>query len=590
MTSLKKSLILLILVQLTVSSLVLTLLKNNYRSVSSLMDSDIHELYQHTIKLKMDNDLFFRELQNFFHHPEELYSREMRKALDLMTLRLNHLESTAAGLPENEELMSLYPPIKKQQEGLIRLIEDASITELMARYPEIERRYEEYSEGSWNLILSTDRHVKGTIEASTAIFRQHELIILIVSGILILLVFALVVLLFMHKKNILKLKINEQKLQVVLDSIHSVVLSIDSDLRISAHNRPAEEKSAIDGTIIGLDLYMAFPDLPLEREELVNSISQGIPLEKEQKSGLSGEEQNEVRIYPLSDGDSPGAVIVIADRSEQSRMKDLIARNEKMLSVGGLAAGMAHEINNPLAGMIQTAAVIRNRLEDRTLKGNIRAAEECGLDMERLADYMEKRHIGSLFNGMAASGEQASAIVGNMLDFVQRDNTAVSSHDMITVIERALELAATDYDMKSYLYIDRIEMIKEFETGLPLVPCSGSRIQQVILNILKNGAEAMVVPRRGPPEGSHFIIRLKRIDSAVRIEIEDNGPGMEESVRKRIFDPFYTTKGIGQGTGLGLSVAYFIISENHKGRFLVESAPGKGTNFIIELPLAEDNN
>jgi polar amino acid transport system substrate-binding protein len=191
---------------------------------------------------------------------------------------------------------------------------------------------------------------------------------------------------------------------------------------------------------------------------------------------------------------------------------------------------------------------------------------------------------------MSESGEQATAIVGNMLDFVRRDNTAVSSQNMVTLVERSLELAATDYDMKTYLYFDKIAVIREFDGDLPLVPCSGSRIQQVILNILRNGAEAMVIPRQGPPEGSRFIIRLKKSDSRIRLEIEDNGPGMDEEVSKRIFEPFYTTKGIGQGTGLGLSVAYFIITENHNGAFRVESTPGKGTNFIIELPMAEEEN
>ncbi len=81
-----------------------------------------------------------------------------------------------------------------------------------------------------------------------------------------------------------------------------------------------------------------------------------------------------------------------------------------------------------------------------------------------------------------------------------------------------------------------------------------------------------------------FILRVKDLETMVQVEIEDNGPGMDEATRKRIFEPFYSTKNVGKGTGLGLSIAYFIITVNHRGKIMVESEPGKGSNFIIQLP------
>jgi len=119
---------------------------------------------------------------------------------------------------------------------------------------------------------------------------------------------------------------------------------------------------------------------------------------------------------------------------------------------------------------------------------------------------------------------------------------------------------------------------------MPQVKCEASKIQQVIFNILKNGAQVMSesVEKKKEPR---FTLRLMPEEDMARIEIEDNGPGMDEATRKRVFEPFYTTKPVGAGTGLGLSVSYFIITENHGGTMEVESEPGKGAKFIIRLPL-----
>ena len=127
----------------------------------------------------------------------------------------------------------------------------------------------------------------------------------------------------------------------------------------------------------------------------------------------------------------------------------------------------------------------------------------------------------------------------------------------------------------------KIELIKAYDPKLPQVVCETSKIQQVILNLLKNGAQAMSEAGQEKPK---FVIRLKQSQRDALIEIEDNGPGMSEAIRKRIFEPFFTTKTVGVGTGLGLSVSYFIITENHNGTMSVESSPGKGARFIIRLP------
>ena len=116
---------------------------------------------------------------------------------------------------------------------------------------------------------------------------------------------------------------------------------------------------------------------------------------------------------------------------------------------------------------------------------------------------------------------------------------------------------------------------------MPPVMCDGSKLQQVFLNILSNGAQAMSETDRAP----EFTLSLSRVGAQAVIRIEDNGPGIPDGIRKRIFEPFFTTKEIGVGTGLGLSVSYFIITNHHKGSLEVESEPGKGAVFIIRIPV-----
>ena len=117
-----------------------------------------------------------------------------------------------------------------------------------------------------------------------------------------------------------------------------------------------------------------------------------------------------------------------------------------------------------------------------------------------------------------------------------------------------------------------------------MLRCEGAKIQQVLLNILRNGAQAMQIAETESPR---FIIRIykKGTPEMLCIEISDNGPGMDETTKSKVFDPFFTTKPVGVGTGLGLSVSYFIITENHRGTLTVLSEPGEGANFIIQLPI-----
>jgi signal transduction histidine kinase len=277
-----------------------------------------------------------------------------------------------------------------------------------------------------------------------------------------------------------------------------------------------------------------------------------------------------------------GAVIRVDDVTDRVRMEEMMIQSEKMLSVGGLAAGMAHEINNPLAGILQNTAVLENRLFG-DLPANRSAADAAGTTLSTIRNYLELRKLPTMIDNIRMSGNRAASIVKNMLSFARKSDRIISSHDLGTLLDQAIELAQTDYDMKKRYDFKQIGIVREYDPSVAAVPCEGSKLQQVFLNILKNGAEAMagITNEQVPPQ---LILRVMNEGVWVRVEIEDNGPGMDENTRRRIFEPFFTTKPVGEGTGLGLSVSYFIVTENHGGKMHVQATDGGGTRFVIRLP------
>jgi signal transduction histidine kinase len=262
----------------------------------------------------------------------------------------------------------------------------------------------------------------------------------------------------------------------------------------------------------------------------------------------------------------------------------MLIQNEKMLSLGGLAAGLAHEINNPLAGMVQSSSVKNKRLSDLTMKANLKAADELGIPLEKIIKYMDKRGIIHMLDNINESGLRVSDIIYNMLSFVRKSEGNIALHNLENILDKTLDLAVSDYNMKKKYDFKQINIIKLYDGNLPLVACDRTKIQQVIFNLLSNGAQALFSEGKEHPE-IYIRTSYDSVRDLVILVIEDNGPGMDESIRKRVFEPFFTTKPKGVGTGLGLSVFYFIITENHKGEMLVESQPGCGAKFIIRLPV-----
>ncbi len=377
----------------------------------------------------------------------------------------------------------------------------------------------------------------------------------------------------------------------IINSMPSVLVSVDADGRVTQWNRHAEQQTGVRAAeAVGKNLTDVFPRFAAQMDDILAAMRQRrIHTSPTRKTLVNDELRYEdVTIFPLVANGVEGAVIRVDDVSEKKRFEEMMLQSEKMISVGGLAAGMAHEINNPLGGMLQNAQVLENRFRD-DLAANVDAAREAGTTMAAIRAYLEKRRILQMIGMIRESGERATDIVRNMLNFTRKNSSSSSSNDVPALIEETLALMKNDYDLKNDYDFRKIAIERDYAPGLPLILCERSRIQQVLFNVFKNGAQAMAEQRlvTGSRVPSKFVIRVHIRDGMLQIDIADNGPGMDEHIAKRVFEPFFTTKEVGVGTGLGLAVSYFIITETHRGEMRVDSRPGEGTTFIIRLPLPD---
>ena len=375
-------------------------------------------------------------------------------------------------------------------------------------------------------------------------------------------------------------------LKNIIDSMPSVLVGVDTEGRVTEWNRSAELST---GVAWDHAIGSAFPDLFPQLAGQMANVSEAIRLhrpirtERQPMKKDGGTRYAEVVVYPLLANGAMGAVIRMDDITERIRIEQMMVQTEKMLSVGGLAAGMAHEISNPLSIVMQGAQNALRRVS-KDLPANRAKAAELGLDLDTLRRYLEARGITEFIEGIQEAGARASRIVADMLAFSRRSASQFTPNRLDEMLETVVRLAASDYDLKKKYDFRQIEVIREYDPDLGEVLCDRPQIEQVFLNLIKNAAHAMAGADMVP--APRITLRTHRDETSARVEVEDNGPGMDQATRHRAFEPFFTTKEVGVGTGLGLSVSYFIVTEQHKGSISVSSREGEGCRFTIVIPIS----
>jgi PAS domain S-box-containing protein len=376
-------------------------------------------------------------------------------------------------------------------------------------------------------------------------------------------------------------------LKNIIDSMPSVLVGVDIEGRVTEWNQSAEQATGVPtDQAVGQPFGALFPELESQLGNLQESMRSHGQISTERLSLVTDRDGEtryaDVMVYPLATNGAVGAVIRVDDITDRVRIEQMMVQTEKMMSVGGLAAGMAHEINNPLSGVLQSSQNIQRRLS-ADLEANRQVAESLGVDLQLVYRYLEERGILEFVESIRQASSRASRIVADMLAFSRSATTEFQPARIEEILDTAVRLAANDYDLKKKYDFRHIEIVRDLDPELDTVICEPMEIEQVLLNLVKNAAQAMAMDGGSLPH--RITLRTRKEDDYARIEVEDNGPGMDEPTRRRVFEPFFTTKAVGAGTGLGLSVSYFIVTEQHKGTIDVNSAPGQGTCFIVRLPL-----
>ncbi len=246
---------------------------------------------------------------------------------------------------------------------------------------------------------------------------------------------------------------------------------------------------------------------------------------------------------------------VAFDISKRKRLEAQLRQSQRLESIGTLASGVAHEINNPLTGIINYAKLIGDRIEDPKLR--------------KYAD------------GIKEEGDRVAKIVRNLLSFSRQKTEHHSPARMIDIVNASLSLYT------ALLRRDGIDLRIDVPEDLPQIECRSQEIQQVIINLLTNARDSLNLRFPAGDEDKRIAIRARvlREDGKdwIRLTVEDSGRGIPPEVIGRVFDPFFTTKSRDQGTGLGLSISYGLVRD-HGGRMTVESVPDKRTRFFVDLP------
>ncbi|HEU4953993.1 MAG TPA: ATP-binding protein, partial [Gemmatimonadales bacterium] len=358
-----------------------------------------------------------------------------------------------------------------------------------------------------------------------------------------------------------EIEAQEHFISLVIDSLPVGLYVVDRDYRIQIWNRKRETgtQGLRRGEVVGRPVFDVLTRQ--SREQLRAEFDRVFATGEIQQSELEVAQGDEVRHFRLSkipmrlDGDAITHVITIGeDVTEWHAVQGQILQAEKLAAIGQLAAGVMHEINNPLATIGACVAASQGRLEDG----------ETGRDA-----------IGEYLEIIDKEVERCTGIVDRLLDFSRPKRVVRTAVPLDAMVEETLFLLKHHHRFKG------LEVTRELAPGLPSALGSREQLIQVLMALLLNAADAM-------EQGGTLTIRTGRVPGRageIFLEVADTGPGIPREDQARIFEPFFTTKPPGRGTGLGLSICYAIV-EAHQGRIEVESAPGRGARFRVHLPVA----
>ncbi|HXH27541.1 MAG TPA: ATP-binding protein, partial [Candidatus Polarisedimenticolia bacterium] len=347
-----------------------------------------------------------------------------------------------------------------------------------------------------------------------------------------------------------------EQLQSILDHSPDLIVTTDLEGRLTEFSGGGRSLLGWDRReALGRSILELHPEKPA-RERLERLLRQGAPMRDFEtviraRDGSLRDVMITAALLRDEAGHPAGTVGIIKNISDLKTAQRHLVQAEKLSAVGEVVSGVAHELNNPLAGVLGYAQLLMGG----PIEGH------------------QKRSVERILE----SAMRCQKIVQNLLAFARRHPSEKRYLELNGIIDRTL-------DLKAYqLRVNNLRVDKRLDPALPRTMLDFNQIQQVLLNVINNAQHAV---GQGRGEGT-LTVRTTAQDGRILLEVGDDGPGIASDVLGRIFDPFFTTKPVGEGTGLGLSVSYGIVKD-HGGRIWAESAAGRGTTILIELPVVAD--
>jgi signal transduction histidine kinase len=262
------------------------------------------------------------------------------------------------------------------------------------------------------------------------------------------------------------------------------------------------------------------------------------------------------------------------------RLQKITKDADKMEALSILSAGVAHEIRNPLGTLIQGGQNLSRRL-DATLPSNKQVADELGVDINKIYEYAKNREIFKFIHEMKSAGERIADVVKSLLTLTNDTGEESYLNNINDLLESTLQIFYNEKSKPYKLDASKITIVKNFANNLPAVICCRSSLQTVFNNLLLNSAYGLNAVTHEPK----ITITSKLVNNYIEILFEDNGIGIKKENMKNLFAPFFTTKEVGQGMGIGLTVAYGVVVSRHSGELFIESEEGVGTKVTVHLPI-----
>ncbi len=370
----------------------------------------------------------------------------------------------------------------------------------------------------------------------------------------------------------------QQLTDSMIDSMSALVIGIDDQGQIIELNlKAADFLAKTKAEIHGQSLYHAFADLPISRSMIYQVLEHKTSVHADKLADRKNERVWDVRITPWFSEHRQGALLRLEEVTEQVQLETLMIQKEKLITISRLAVGMIHEINNPLASILQNTQVIHNRLGPQLQKNRL-AAEGCGTSIEKIECYLRERKIDLAIEAVRESARRAARVIENLINFSRQDEENEAFNSLGNLLDRAIELAAGDFDLKQQYDFRQIRIERNYDPGLPPVRCRALKLQQAFFALLRFRAERMLTAEN---HCQRMTLSLYAEGDQVLLLLEDDGPLLSEEERRNLFRPSLSDP---EG-GLGLCVCHFIICNIHGGTISLETGDDGHSRLVVRLPI-----